>query len=610
MPSIENTKAHCSNDPISVARFETCPAKAAPSLLKMLQKRRTHESAGLIPIGVDEANITSASGTAPLSSYKDLGARRYIALTKRECDIVSLACPGKHPPIALEQMCPWISEIAYRSESGRNYQELERIKSKYHDSISSPRALTDRYWGTACNKVRRKTSLDERFYTAWHSPVQDAYVLSENREDRIVIAIDFNSMYAACMQGIFPKPSKLRHVQLNRKFIRGERLEVGLYKCVLHNPSSDFIRIYNPFRVLKCESRLRASLSGSIKVDLNEFEVSFFAEHFERIELIDAVASRDSVPHPLAREARRSFSRRLHYRRGGNKSLADFEKFLLTLMCSSTHRPEMMTVELESLDHCKSFLADRFGVSEENNYLSEDFVRWLASKKISIKSVGPKIHVAFPNLQSAHACFQFNQRIVAKSRIQLLEFMNFLSNLPQEVEICYANIDSIHMSLPKRNSKEILGILHDLSSDALGSFKIESVASNGLWLEPGRYWLYDGCVRKFRNRSINKRLGSFSEVSHSVSNAHIGKYSIPIRNTVTIQRSMSKIYCIKPTEDLDFCRQAPITVSDVSSKNDIFGEMARNLRVAIPYKIELFRNLKSKFAPEGPLPRNLGGRSH
>ncbi len=202
-----------------------------------------------------------------------------------------------------------------------------QINRQYGSLFSSAAAFCDEKWNTICNSIRRKTPLDSRFYFAWHLPIQNVFVLEERRVDRCVIALDINAMYSACMQQKIPKTSALRHLALNRNYQSDEKLAAGLYRCRLSKPSTKFLKEHNPFRIFFCGRRLQACLSEPVEVDLNEFEISYYAHHFDQIHLIDAVISDKTVPHPLAKEAKRIFARRLSYRSHGNKPLAAREKF-------------------------------------------------------------------------------------------------------------------------------------------------------------------------------------------------------------------------------------------------------------------------------------------
>ena len=246
----------------------------------LLRKRRISKPQDLTLIAANKISITDNNGTRPIAAFRDLGTGNYVTLTRMESDLIALANPGIRPPRALEDSYPWLPTPVFVNNSVVNFKALQAIIRKYGRHMISARRFSDKKWNTVCNSIRMKNDLDARFYSAWHLPIQETFILEERRPERSVIALDFNSMYPACMQSLFPKPSALRLVKYNRDLLSNEDLPLGLFRCILHQPSSNFIRKHNPFRVFFVGKHLRSKLSEGIEVDLNEFEIEFFKHHF------------------------------------------------------------------------------------------------------------------------------------------------------------------------------------------------------------------------------------------------------------------------------------------------------------------------------------------
>ncbi|WP_157084431.1 hypothetical protein [Sediminimonas qiaohouensis] len=582
------------------------PASVLPSGKSiMLRKRKPQAPRDMIPIGVDAISITDNNGTRSIYSYQDHEDNRCVTLTRKEADLIALANPGKRPPLVLEKIQPWLPMQKYRDNSIKNFNSLKYILKRYKKHIEKPGSFCDQKWKTICNSIRFKTEHDARFYLAWHLPIQDAYALEESRSNRRVIALDYNSMYPSCMQYDFPQPSTLDYVSLNRNFSEGESLRFGLYRCVLHPPISEFIRKYNPFRSFFAGRYLGAALNEPIFVDLNEFEIQYFHRHFARIEMIDGIVSEQRISHPLAREVQRSYARRRHYLTQGNKALADREKFLMTLLASTAHRPRVSRQTFTSREFAGEYLRRNFGVFLEEASPLCMSTRWMGGQKgITVSVSSESSIVNSPELFDGSTCFEFNQRIVARSRIVLLEMMERLAKEDPSVEICYANIDSIHASVPEEKCDAILATLRSESTDKLGSFKIEEVTRFGLWLEPGRYWLYSETVERFRNGSIGIKRGPFADHSISVLIKKLNDLFIPIRMNVRMDCSMSDTRTVIGDAHSGFVRQRLVEVGSQSNLATILERLERGRNDSIPRRMRKFRELQARIADCGDaLPR-------
>lgn len=229
-------------------RFHAPTSIATSNSLRRLRKQKLHGTCDPTLFGADTAWISHTSGRWPIEAYSDLAGSFSVTLTRKEADLIALSNPGVRPPLALEELHPWLPVKNYQEDSAENLRTLKTMISQFGSHLVTPAAFCDEKWNKVCNSIHMTTDLDIRFYSAWHLPLQDTYVLAEQRPDRRVIALDFNAMYPFCMQQLFPKPSKMRHVIYDRQLSDQESLPHGLFRCRLEFPSSDFIQKYNPFR--------------------------------------------------------------------------------------------------------------------------------------------------------------------------------------------------------------------------------------------------------------------------------------------------------------------------------------------------------------------------
>ncbi|WP_150290055.1 hypothetical protein [Sphingobium estronivorans] len=404
-------------------RFHGPANVSVPDRPVLLRKRKKQARERLHLVGADTLSISDHNGTRAIETYAAVDGRA-VTLTRREVDLITLANPGMEPPAALEDLHPWLPECRFLNDSVASLQAADAIVRRFGQHFVSASSFCDEKWNTICNALRQSSIYDARFYSAWHLPIQEAQILEEVNSDRSVIAIDFNGMYPGCMQHDFPKPSALRLVRLDRDLDPSEILTTGLYRCVLHEPATDFIARHNPLRSFHAGRHLGAQLNEPIAIDLNEFELAFFSRHFRRIHLVEAVVSNETISHPLAREVRRSFARRKNYRHQGNKALADREKFLATLMTSCASRPSRPRRTFETREAAMAHVRSHYGIDVPADEPEAATDIWLDGRKgVTVHHGDNGVDVRGPALQNGSACHLLGQRIVARGRIMLLEMM-------------------------------------------------------------------------------------------------------------------------------------------------------------------------------------------
>lgn len=570
------------------------PEKSEPVLLR---KRKKGALTPSYLIAVDTHTITDKSGTRPIETYQAVPGQRTVTLTRCESDLIALSNPGLRPPVALEDLYPWLPEQRYLNDSASSFKVLKVVVHRFDLHFLHASEYCDEKWNTICNSIRQKSVLDARFYAAWHLPIQDVHVLEECRPNRHVISIDFNGMYPACMQQIFPKPSNLRLVRLDRLYSKSEILPSGLYRCIIDGPLTEFIINYNPFRSFHSGRHLRTRITEPVEVDLNEFEVDFYQRHFRSIHLIEAVISDDNITHPLAKEALRSFSRRQNYQKQGNKALADREKYLATLMTSCAHRPARPRRTFDTLNKAMKILMEDYGIDAPPDEPESATNIWLQGRKgIDVGTQGGLTTIQAPNISDGSGCFLLGQRIVAKGRIVLLAMMERILDRVPNVELCYTNIDSIHFSLPTEHLEPVLAWLNSECSDSLGSFKIESVTKHGLWLEPGRYWLYSDDVEKFRNRSVGNQLHPFKDHAIHVVSRKIGELHVPIKATIRMDRTISPSRSLITDPDSKIIRQRLIEIGNTTTFEEVLDKLEKNQKYNTPIRMAAFADLKERMS--------------
>lgn len=566
-------------------------AAGYPFLLRKRRKQNTNEAAYYL--AADSCSITDERGTRSIEKYEPRMKNSYV-LTRREVALISVANPGAQPPRALEDLHSWLPDCAYLPNSKQGYRALQRTLNRYSRHFFEPSAFCDDKWNTICNSLRRKTSWDERFYSAWHSPIQDTFVLEETRKSRNVIALDINAMYSACLQHAIPHPAHLKRREVEGLYDAGMTLRLGLYRCRLEGPKTPFIRDHNPFTAFYNGKRMQADLSEPLQIDLNEFEIEYFSAHFQTIYIVDAVVSEKGVSHPLAKEARRSFARRMHFQAQGRPELANREKLAATFLASCSSRPVRSTHRFANREDAFRHLEISLGFNPPGDEPTAAVEDWLLKHpKFDWRQRDGAIELSHPDATSPHACHMLNQRVVAHGRVLVLQLMEHILSLDSDIQICYSNIDSVHFSLPSASLPNVLEQLKAEAVEQMGSFKIEAVTTGGLWLEPGRYWLYGDKVEKFRNRGVSSDEDPFKTSSYHLTSRELGDLHIPMIMLLRMERSMSNLRALQ-TGLGGLEKQRRISIGAGTSFRKYIAEVDHEGRSATARRVEAFKSLRDR----------------
>ncbi len=386
----------------------------------------------------------------------------------------------------------------------------------------------------------------------------------------------------------------MKHCVIESLYETETSLRMGLYRCKLEGPKTLFIQDHNPFTTFYNGKRMRADLSEPLQIDLNEFEVAYFSAHFQTIYIIDAVVSEKEVSHPLAKEARRSFARRRHFKAQANPALANREKLAATFLASCSSRPPKVTRCFKDEEDAFRHLENALGFAPPNDEPFASVEEWLMKHpKFAMKRGDGFVKITHPEPASPNACHMLNQRVVAHGRILVLQLMEYVLSLDADIQICYSNIDSVHFSLPSARLPNVLKQLNAKATDQMGSFKVEAITASGLWLEPGRYWLYGDKVEKFRNRSVSSVRDPFRSSSFHLISRELGELHVPMVMLMRMERSMSNLRALRTRYDgLEV--QELIKINDMTEFCGYMAEVDQKGRSAANRRIEAFTALRDR----------------
>ena len=350
-------------------------------------------------------------------------------------------------------------------------------------------------------KIHYKNILDHNFFFAIKSGFSDVFKLLENRPDRKIYQLDVNSMHPFAMtKENYSIPSQLKYYKNNNiENILSGKITNGIFNCVLKIKSTlnekdlNFIK-YFPFNEIKEQTTIPINITknDTINVLLHANEIKFYSKYFD-ITLEDGVYSKKSISHPLKKWILDTYDKRLQ----SSGIQKDFYKFILVLSHSIalTFTSKTELLDIESL---KIIFEQEYQMNYNNEELSN---KYFSIKEIKNNSARLKSY----DIKNSNNVYSLYSQVLANTRIHLLELYEKIHNSSKEFELCYCNIDSLHISIPSDKEELFKEAIKDLISPTeLGKLKIESITNRGIWFEPGRYWLFnDNKLVNFKNTIFN-----------------------------------------------------------------------------------------------------------
>jgi hypothetical protein len=229
------------------------------------------------------------------------------------------------------------------------------------------------------------------------------------------------------------------------------------------------------------------------------------------------------------------------------------------------------------------YISKKFMFNLPNHLTLNDKIKLIANYKyftFQKHEKGYKVKVI--NFDNHDSIYSLSSQIVANSRLKMIQTIeNFLS-FPS-VEICYTNIDSLHISIQKNKTNKFLSKYKNIISSELGHLKIESISSRGYWFDVGRYWLFTNKnVDIFKNNFFNHAGNKTPFLKNrSIKFTYKGDYFNYVKTVYTDvykQFSYSKKTDISSDENISYTRY---------TYNEI-----KNFKVAYPKEISKSKKLK------------------
>ena len=474
----------------------------------ILKKYKFHSrfSSDLEPVGVDKLSVTSQFGTCNISAFlKKIiqgNVKPLLVLTRRERYILHNYLVIKIKVYVLEELYPFLG-IKFISDSSINYKQLLKYLPTFDEygSIGVINGFAYQCHARIVNKLKTKSSLDAFFTKLSGSGIQEVFCIREQRPNRTIYVLDVNSMYASVMSQEFTNPKELTYRKLNETLLPDTKIERGLYYVEIGFPKSSWINRVHQIHIPVFGKYVHFSFDNQevIKTWLTSDEIEFYRHHFKRIFLIFGIISKSTIKHPLWKLCNGLYSIRRSLSRQGNKQFADKLKLLLASAYSCTHRYSPETKFFKSKADLYKFLYQEYDL--DGSDLAEFIAFRTHRRDMSIDRLSTHYKVTKRKVDDPRNVHSLYYEVIAKARIRLLELIECVSEIP-DAQVCYCNIDSIHLSVPSGNEQEFKNKITNLISNKLGDLKIEAVGNKGIWLEPGRYWIYDDHGKVVKNANI------------------------------------------------------------------------------------------------------------
>lgn len=557
------------------------------------------------PVGVDDQTVFDGQNAlSRVTFFAQFNNRKaVITLTYKEKQLlISSGIIQPERLFCFEEMYPFFTHIKFVNHAVKNHTLLVKMLRKISE-LKIKGGATD-FWSKkfmykVARKVRKRSNLDAAFAHSSSLAYQEVFTLMESRPQRKIIALDFNSMYADCMAGDFPDPANLRFEKINKYYQSGMALANGLYRVCLIHPTGLFIGKFHALKYAFLNKKYAFSLSDkqNIEVLLHSNEVEYYAHHFEKIYIKEGVVSAKSIAHPLYRDSQRIYSLRLHYRRQGNRMLERLCKLQIATMYGSVKRKKYRSASFPDFTTAHQFLENNFGLKCPISMQPSEFLNFLSDGKRFTITIDTKIHIRYLTHHASSLLFSLYSQVIANARVKMMQTIEFMSQFP-ELEVCYCNIDSIHVSLPKESIHSFYEYIAPLMGNDMGKLKMEIQADHGYWFEPGRYWLIrDNAVVQFKNQGVHNHYvdDPFQDGYSYYKTYKDGEYTIPVKCRRDIAGTLTYNKKLITTAEPDHRFFERYCTEDLASINDIQNSLMREIQNSAEVKMDLFAEIAQKY---------------
>ena len=184
--------------------------------------------------------------------------------------------------------------------------------------------------------------------------------------------------------------------------------------------------------------------------------------------------------------------------------------------------------------------------------------------------------------------------MISNSRIKMLKLIEKFLQV-KSLEICYANVDSLHISIKTKDKEELFQLLEPSISKNIGGLKIEAISDSSFWFDLGRYWLLsEKNVVKYSNFIFNSHYNFDPFINKKllkkVDSLYGYKYVKRFEYSLYKSFSYKKRLMINNLDVINFSRY---DLSDVSTASVACSTINLEKIKSLNFKTELFEDLST-----------------
>lgn len=417
---------------------------------------------------------------------------KILVLTNKEANyLLEYSINNNVSILIFENLFPFFKDIKYVSMEENYKQLLKKIEFLKKQNIPIKKISTvysDLFLHKVERKIRNKSKLDRAFRLYPLSGYQEVFKIKEARSDRSILCFDFNSMYPSLLDESFFDPKYFNYKKVEKYVKSVNEIENGLHHVVLNKCNNEFFKKFNYFKYMDLNIKESFIIEDDlIEVLLFSDELKFIYQYFDEVFIIDSIISKRSITHPLHKDAQRLFSQRISFRKDGNSTLEAMTKYKLTLLHSCTNQKKFKKITIKEKNSLPRIIADNFDIPSDKSAL---FIEELIKKgSLRIKSHHDNFEIYCLDNSSPFNILALSSHVISKAKVKLMKIlMDFLQF--NDLEVCYINIDCLHISIKSQDIDAFLDKFSHVIGDNMGELKLEHIADKGYWLSVGRYWLY------------------------------------------------------------------------------------------------------------------------
>lgn len=372
--------------------------------------------------------------------------------------------------------------------------DKEVFKSIFSDDFFNYMNCFDYGNNVAIQKIRNKINCIREtgymFEKALQYGWQEVFKFKETRDDRVILVLDVNSQYPFAMtQDGYSNPRLLR-VHHPRSEYDLDYINNGV-ALISFDIADEWFSKKFPRYFFDTEGRKYFKYKNLDYIWMNISEIKAYKKYMKNIHIKKIIYSQKSINHPLKGMVEYLYNKRLEYKG------TIYEKVIKNVLVgihSTTNGRDFEVCEngVKGFERVQEFLYQNCATIVRDEKDFEYLPNCSLTEHIRHKRSGKYIPV-------------LTSEIYAKSRIGIFNLVDFTHTYYPEVEHCYTNIDSVHLSIPKSQYADFVEDLKRYGhiGDKLGQFKIEAVGDRGYWFCPGRYFIIkDERVVKYADIAI------------------------------------------------------------------------------------------------------------